>query len=443
MSTADLPSDLDAERFVLGGIFRGSRENPDFFATISEALTDAMFSLERHKCLFAAMRSVFNHGLTISAESVRLELERAGRITLVGPFIDLAVEFPDLVNIEGYCQIIAESCRLRELYSQTIAIQSRILQRDDSESIISDTQKSFSRIESTIAEDDGCNPEEIIKEAGDINVFLSPELRPGLMMPWSRLNYVTNGLKRGELIVIGAKPGIGKTSIACNVALRAAINGHLTRIESYEMLPADLLFRMICSHASVDSQEARAGRLHVEDRTNLARATSEILDCKDYLSFSRKPKRTIPGISAYLRKQRVKGRPVRLVIIDYLQKMRGIGKFERRDLEVANIAVGMKDLSVDFELPVLALAQLSVDAKEQFKQPPTIDDFRESKAIGMESDVAIILRLEDAEQLYKPSRRVNLYLVKQRNGATAKVPFLFHAKYCLYEETPEDVREVA
>lgn len=439
-SVPDLPIDRDAEQFVLGGIFAASAENPGCFPAVAEVLNEAMFSIEKHRLLFGAMRTVYARGMRITYEAVRHELGEKDALRHVGPFLDLA-ECAELVNLGGYCQAVAECFRLRQLYTKASDLQSRALSRDRSDDIIADAQKSFGQIETSLGDDDGQDPEEIVALAGGVNRFFAPENELGLMTPHRRLNFLTNGMRPGDLFVLGAKPGIGKTSVACGIAVNTALNGHLVRIESYEMLAKDLLFRMTCSHAKVDSQEARAGRLVMEDRRRLQTALSELVEAKQYLKISTKL-RTAAGIARHLRRQRGQGRPVRLLIIDYLQKMHAVGKFERREQEVSQIAVGLKDIAVEYELSVLALAQLNVDAREQFNQPPTMDDFRESKAIGQEADVAIILRLKDAEQLYQPCRFVNWYVVKQRSGRTGKIPFYFHAKYCRYEEIPEEAREV-
>jgi replicative DNA helicase len=444
-SVPDLPVDLNAEQFVLGGIFASSACNPEVFEAVAESIHEGMFGLEKNKLIFAAMRAVYTQGMHITRDTVLAELRAKGQDGFVcdGSYFQLTVDCPEVVNLEGHCDAVAECYRQRQLYSKAQDVQARVLARDPAEEIATAAQKSFGEIESIAAKDDALDPEQIIASSGGINVFLSPETETGLMTPWPRLNWITGGFLPGQLIVLGAKPGTGKTSAASNLAIHAAANQHRVRIESYEMLPKHLLFRMTCTHANVDSQEARAGRLHGEDRWRLRHAAGEIVDIKQYLRISASKVRTTGGISAYLRKQRAKGEPVRLLIVDYLQKMRAVGKYERRELEVANCAAALKDLALDHELSVLALSQLRTDAREQFEYPPTMDDFRESKTIGAEADTAIIMRMHDAEQIYKPTRLVNMYLVKQRDGRHGKIPFHFHATYCRYEEIPEPAKEVA
>ena len=432
-----LPHSTDAEQFILGGIFAGTENAPDIYQHVAETISPESFYLDKHKHLFQAMGEVYRHGLNINALTVSQELERTGANKIVGPFIELAMDLPRIHNLDSYCQIVAEKARLRSLYTSTLDIQARILCQDDSMQIVSSAQKRFGQVEQSLPQDEEVDPEQIIHEAGGLNPFLSPESRPGIMTPWQTFNYLTNGLKPGTLTVIGAKTGIGKTSLGCQLAFHAASNGHRTHFESHEMTPDELLFRMICSEASVDSHAVRAGRVSSAERYNLTATASLFQEHKDQLVFMRKPIKTTAGLGAYLRKQQSKGKPVKLLVLDLLQKLRGVGHFERRDLEVATIAADVKALAIDFELAIVAISQLNVAAKEMYNQTPTADDFKEAKAVGEAADIAIVMRLQDAEQLYQPSRLANMYIVKHRNGPPGKIQFYFHAKYTKYEEIAE------
>lgn len=439
----ELPNDELAEKFIIGSIFHASKENPDLYQHVSETIAPESFYLNKHRLLFEAMGVAYNSGLAITPATVIDALDRAGTRKMVGTFLDLVTDTAYIHNLDTYCKLVGEKYRLRRLYENTVEMQKRILLEDPSEEIVSVAQKGLIKIEESIPQDEGVTPAQIIEESGGLNAFLSPERRPGLMTPWPKFNHVTNGLHGGQLIVLGAKPGIGKTSGAANVAVRAAMNGHRVRFESHEMPPDEILFRITCTLAGVDSQEVRAGRVGAEDRRRLNDASTQLAGLGDLLIINRKPIKTTAGLASYLRKQVSRGKPIDLLVVDYLQKLHGVGKFERREQEVAQVAVGLKEIALDFRIPVLALAQLNVDAKDQFAQTPTMDDFRESKAIGQEADVALILRLNDAEQLYQDSRLVNLYVVKQRNGRIAKIRYYFHAKYTRYEEVPEEFKEAA
>jgi replicative DNA helicase len=288
-----------------------------------------------------------------------------------------------LFDLESFCRIVAEKHRLRLLYIANRDMEQRIIQQDRSLDIITDMQTSLLRTEVSMPQMKAANPAQIVDAVeGGVNGFLSPARDAGIMTWWPRFNHATNGLRRGRLYAIGAKPGIGKTSLACNIALAAVFNGHRTKIDTYEMSKEEYLFRLACTMALVDSQRAEAGYLNREERGRLADALRQIVERSAFLEISDSDNETTASIAAYLRKEKAAGRPFALQIIDYLQKMSGIGRFERREQEVAQVSGGLKKISHKMKIPVVALAQLSTSDREMYNHQPSVDDFRESKGFG-------------------------------------------------------------
>lgn len=441
LETTSLPEDVVAENLVLGSILAST--DTECFARVAEILTEAAFSVERNRVIFGAMRKIFDRGLAINFGTLRSELERVGFFRQVGAKISHLMDgMPELHDVESICAVVAEKYRLRVLIQTLDDATRRAISLESSEEIVLDTQKKLVGIEQTLASEDGTDAGKIFEEAGGINGFLSPATKPGIMSPWPRLNRCTSGFKPGEIYILGGRPGTGKTSKALQIAAQAMFNGHRVAFASYEMTPRALMHRMVCSHARVDSRRAMNGTLTEEERYALNVSAQQFDEYREFLQILDPKKKTVTALTSYARKQKILGRPVELFIVDYLQRMKGIGKFETRALEVASISGGLADMTKDHDAAVLALSQLKrdFDTGGRDKQPE-MSDVAESGGIERDADFMGILKLRDAEQLTKPVRDVDLYIVKQRNGPTGKIQFKFETVFCAFQEEPENRRE--
>lgn len=442
VDTPEMPADVLTENLVLGGII--SSHDPECFARVSEILNEPAFFLERNRVLFVAMRRIFDSGMAINLGTLRSELARCDFFQTYGGISDIVDGMPALMGIENFCRIVAEKHRLRTLIETLDAASTRAYSQEESEDIIVETQRRLHSIEQSLPTEEGTNAPRIFEQAGGINTFISPEIIPGIMSPWERLNEATNGLKPGEIYILGGRPGTGKTSMALQIGANAMINGHRVAFASYEMTPRALMHRLVCSHARVDSRLARGGHIDRLERERLLTAAHLFEEHQDLLTILDPKKKTTSALASYARKQRIAGKPVNLLIVDYLQRMRGVGRYENRALEVASISSDLTDITKDHDLAVLALSQLKRDFDTGDRQPE-MSDVAESGGIERDADFMGILKLRDAEQLTKRDRDVDLYIVKQRNGPTGKIQFKFETIFCSFQqhERPESRWEVS
>lgn len=439
-------ANLDAERFVIGGLFSMGAES---FARASEILTSASFTLEKHRLVFAAMGAVFDAGRDINYGTVLLELQKRDAISRVGSVIDLAEGMPSLHNVEAFCEEVAEAERLRKLWLAGRSIQERVEQGERSEEIIAETELSLSKTQ-TKSRQKGNRPSQIVERVGGLERFFQPDSGRAILTPWPRVNRRTNGLRPGQLWVLGGIAGTGKTSMALNIIEYAVGCGMRVKVISREMVAEELLFNLTCTRAEVDNQTVRGGKVTAEERSRLASALSDfavLMD--DFLEIEDQECSTNAAIGASLRKNVAEGRPVDLLVIDYLQLLHGVGKFDSRREEVDQIAYGCKELARTFRVPVLALAQLNTRKLEteggaprnsgsnKRPSPPSLGDFRESAAIEQAADLAWILRRTDVEQQFRQVQLIDAFLLKQRSGQTGKIPFKFRASVRRFEEVPE------
>ena len=274
--------------------------------------------------------------------------------------------------------------------------------------------------------------------------FLDPSKRVrGLSTPFLEFDEKTTGLQAGELIVIAARPSMGKTALALNIAQHVASNlpdkpGQPVAVFSLEMSKESLLTRMLCSIARVDSHRFRGGYLNQEERRRLSAALSQLVDAKLYIDDS--PGTNMMDISAKCRRLKAE-HGLALVVLDYMQLMSSKGRVENRTQEISALSRGLKLMAKDLHVPVIALSQLSrAPETRSGDHRPQLSDLRESGSIEQDADlVAFIFR----EEVYKPDREdlhgvAEFIISKQRNGPTGRIKLAFLHKYVKFENLAED-----
>ena len=440
-----LPEAQDAEKFVLAGILQ-SADPAEYYSRVAELVDASSFLDNRHRAIFAAMGELHESGAALSYSTIFLHLQRSSPDSGISlTFIsDLQENSPRLNAIETHCCFISEAARARKTLVLLNDAELRIIARDPVDEIVAETTKALQGLESHLS-DAGSDPVQIVERAGGLGVFMSPLQNDGaIATPWYKLNDATDGLQGGQVWVCGGLPGTGKTASGLNIAATAMFNKHAVLIESREMTKEALLRGMICTEAAVDSQAARSGRLSAQERNRVTAALQKFEDHKQFLEIRDSGNTTASAISKRLRQRKVAGRPVNLVIIDFLQLLRGIGRFENRTKELDQITYSLKDIAKDFDTTVLVLSQLNIRKPDEWmKRAPQLGDFRDSGAIEQVADVAIILRLHDAEQQFKSLRNVDLFLLKQREGRTGKIPLVFSAPVRRFDEPGDEMRIVA
>ncbi len=436
-----LPVNIDAERFVLGSILIDDHLYPG----VAAMLCDADFALHKHRLIWRRMVELYESGERIDRVTVANALKDHGQLESVDGLSYLASlddGLPRTSNIDGYVRIVRDKSRLRQIIHASHATINRCMDADgDVRDILADASERLLTMDAGPDERVGMQTlsEVLSVFDGGINTFLDPSKRaPGLQTGFLKFDEMTGGLHPGELIILAARPAMGKTALACNIAHHVSSRGGTVAVFSLEMSKEDLFTRICCAAARVDSQHFRAGRLPRTDKTRMLTAAGQIASSPLFIDDASSP--DLMAIRNKLRKLKAKY-GLALVIVDYLQLMGVRGK-ENRTQEVSALSRGLKIMAKDFGVPFLALSQLSraLEQRTGGERRPQLSDLRESGSLEQDADlVAFIFR----EEVYKPERQdlrgmAELILAKQRNGPTGRTNLVFLKQYTKFENAAAD-----
>ncbi|MGO9097468.1 MAG: replicative DNA helicase [Bryobacteraceae bacterium] len=441
-----LPVNLDAERFVLGSIML----DDSLFVQVAGTLQTDDFALEKHKRIFIRMMDLHERGERVDRVSVANELLKHGQLEACDGLtylISLDDGLPRTSNVDGYVGIVRDKALLRRIiFTSQKLIDRCLIGEEEPEEILAGAEDSLLKLNDLRGKAGLASPDDIIKEyEGGINAFLDPSKRiKGIGTGFVKLDEMTGGFHPGELIILAARPAMGKTALALNIAQHVATgkNPQTVAVFSMEMSKESLLTRMLCAAARVDSQKFRAGYLNQTERHHLQAAAVQLAGAPLYIDDTAGA--NLLDIHAKLRRLKAEQGGLGLVVIDYLQLMSGRGRFENRNQEISTLSRGMKMLAKEMKAPVLVLSQLSrAPETRQGDHRPQLSDLRESGSIEQDADVvAFIFR----EEVYKPDREdlrgtAELLLSKQRNGPTGKINLVFLRQWTKFENRAADISE--
>src|SRR3954447_19675489 len=352
-----LPDNLDAERFVLGAIMSSDTA----FLQVAGALMPEEFSLEKHKRIFLRMTDLHERGEKIDRVTLANELMKHGQLQSVDGLsylVSLDDGLPRLYNLDSYVTIVREKSLLRRIIAVSQDTINRCLNCDEEATqILGAVEDALMRLGDVQSKNTLSNPAQIITEyEGGINAFLDTSKRiKGISTGFLKFDEMTGGLHGGELFILAARPAMGKTALALNIAQHVATH-HAARkpvaVFSLEMSAESLLTRMICAGARVDQQKFRAGYLNADERRRLHHAAGELIEAPIFLDDT--PGTNIMDIHAKLRRLRNE-HGLGLVVIDYLQLMSSRGRSENRTQEISAMSRGLKLLSKELDVPFLVL----------------------------------------------------------------------------------------
>lgn len=437
-----LPANLDAERYVLGSILI----DPEAWITVSSFLSQDDFSLLANQRIFTAMESLWDQGLRIERVSLAEELTRRGQLESVGGLgylVSLDDGLPKIFDIETYIKIVRGKSLLRRLILQMQGVIDRCyLASDAPEDILAEAENGLLTISGSNTRDSLVTPLEIVEAyPNKLDGLLDPQSRiKGTATGFVDFDTMTGGLRGGELVILAARPAMGKTALALNIGQHVAThrdNPLTVALFSLEMSKEALLTRMICSAARVDQSRFRASHLDPDERYRLAAAATNLMAAPLYIDDSSNV--SLMEIHAKLRRLKAE-RGLGLVIIDYLQLMSSRGRHENRVQEVSTLSRGLKLLSKELDTPFLVLSQLSRAPETRKEGPrPLLSDLRESGSIEQDADlVCFVFR----EGYYKPDNielryQAELIIGKQRNGPVGRVKLNFHPEFTLFSNRTE------
>ena len=435
-----LPSNVDAERFVLGSVLL----NDSLYIQAAGELQPDDFSLEKHRRIFSRMGELHERGERIDRVTIANELMRFNELEScdgLSYLVSLDDGLPQNLNIDAYVRIVKDKAVLRRIIFASQHLMNRCLIGDEEpDEILAGAEETLLKLGESRVRSGLVSPRQVIEEyQGGLNAFLDPSKRvKGISTGFTRFDEKTSGLHAGDLFILAARPSMGKTALALNIAQHVASKVKRTvAIFSLEMSKESLLTRMLCATARVDSQKFRAGYLSADERKRLQAAASSMVEAPLFIDDTAGIH--LMDIHAKLRRMKAE-HGLGLVIVDYLQLMSGRGRFENRNQEISTISRGMKLLAKELNVPMIVLSQLNrAPETRQGDHRPQLSDLRESGSIEQDADlVAFIFRPEvyyrDRDDL---RGKADLILAKQRNGPTGKVPLVFLHGYTRFENPAE------
>ncbi|MEX2584469.1 MAG: replicative DNA helicase [Gemmatimonadota bacterium] len=434
------PYSLEAEMSVLGGMFI----DVDAVVKAIEVIDDSMFYREGHRRLYRAMVRLWEQGEVIDAVTLSEELKSSGDYDSIGgaPYLaQLLDAVPTSANVEYHAKIVREKALLRRLIeAATSIIQATYEAGGEVEALLDEAEQKIFQIAQTHDRKGFVWIKELLWPAMEQIELLSQNSSAitGVPTGFADLDEKTAGFQKGDLVIVAARPSMGKTALTLNIAQHAAIGAHRSvAFFSLEMSKEALVQRMLTSEARVDASRVRTGRLRDDDYPRLAQAAGLLNTAPIYIDDT-------AGIS--ILEMRAKARRLKsdrpdlaMVIVDYLQLMQGNGRTENRQQEVSEISRGLKALAKELDIPVVALSQLSRAVESRPDKRPMMSDLRESGALEQDADV--IMFLYRPEYYHGPTDkdgnslegRAELIVGKQRNGATGTIQLMFHKEFTRFE----------
>ena len=425
-----LPANVEAERSILGAILLDNLA----YNEAAEHLKAEDFSLDSHRRVFTRMVDLAESSRPIDMITLIEELDRRKELEAIGDvgYISGLVDgVPDRPSIEHYIKIVRDKALLRGLiHAANAAIARASDQSDPAEEILNDAEAAIFQLSEKRIGRGFMGIQEIVKESfGSVDALLQRGQRiTGLATHYTDLDEMTSGFQRSDLIIIAARPSMGKTAFAMNIAENASIEDQkVVGMFSLEMSREALLLRLLCSRARVDSHKMRTGSLWRDDMTKVVHAMEQLAHAPIFIDDT-------PGIS--LSEMRAKARRLQqsqgkldLLIVDYLQLMSGGSKrYENRTQEVSAISRGLKALAKELTVPVIALSQLSRAPESRGgDHRPQLSDLRESGSIEQDADVVAFIFREEVYKQDDPDLqgKAELIIAKQRNGPTGRVNLAF------------------
>jgi replicative DNA helicase len=435
-----LPQSREAERAILGAILLDSHA----LNSAVEHLRPEDFFLDQHRRIFERMigLSEAQHAIdlvTLSEElSRRGELEAAGGI---GYLAQLSDGVARVTNIEHYARIVKDKSVLRSLIYASVNIQQRALDAEsDADTILDEAEAGIFRLAEDRAHTGFVGIKQLVRENFERleRIFSEGRHITGLATQYSQLDNEMAGLQNSELIIVAARPSMGKTSLALNIAENVALNQGLpVAVFSLEMQKEALLLRLLASQARVNAHHFRTGRLGKEEWAKISSALSRVADAPLWIDDSASC--TVLEMAAKLRRLK-REHNLAFVVVDYLRLVASRGRFSNRNEEVSSISRALKGLAKELRVPVMVLSQLT-RAPEKEDRKPQLADLRESGAIEQDADVVLFIHRPNIYKKDQPEEeraKTELIIAKQRNGPTGILKFVFLEKHTRFEEAAPD-----
>lgn len=434
------PHNLEAERALLGGLMM----DPDRLARAAEIIDGDDFYRQDHAALFKLLQRMNSDGRVIDMVTVPDLVERDNNSDTYGG-VEYVVQLPDhapsTANLEHYARVVKEMSILRQVIKVGQgAAKKSFSQPEDIETLIEELTRDVLTLKAG-ADTRGW---EQISLTIDAEVARIAELSEssdevsGVSTGFVGLDKMLAGFQPSDLIVLAARPGMGKTALALNLVMNAALGGDVAvGVFSLEMGRGQLVTRLLSAEGMVQSEKLRTGRLDPDDWTRLTEAAETLRGARIHIDDT--PGMSISGVRARARRLYAKDPTLKLIVIDYLQLMRGDDPRSPREQQVASISRGLKGLAKELGVTVIALSQLNRGVEQRAEKEPMISDLRESGAIEQDADIIMFIYRDDYYNEDSPDKGLAKVIVaKQRNGPTGDTKLVFQGEFTRFFDLAAD-----
>lgn len=431
-----LPFSLEAEQAVLGSILL----DPERFNEIASLLSSDDFYLEEHKQIYLAMQELFIKSRTIDVVTLIDTVVKQGVYNTdeqgKNYIMAIAEIVPSASNIKDYAKIVKDKSLLRQLINVCDEInETAYSEQDDVAALLDHASQRIFSVAQGHEQQSLTHVREIIVDVYDHLKLLreSPEKASGTPTGFTDLDRIIVGLNESDLVLIGARPGMGKTTFAMNMATRAARKmNKAVCVFSLEMSKDQLVSRMLSSEGLVDNYAMKTGMLNNKEFTDLANAASMLSDLPIYIDDTTGI--TITGMKAKLRRMKNLG----MVVIDYLQLMQSERRIDNRVHEVAEISRNLKLMTKELKVPIVTCAQLSRGPESRTDKTPMLSDLRDSGAIEQDADIVMFLYRPEYYDEQEPQNKAEVIIAKNRHGATGKIEMGYLGQYFKFTDLQKE-----
>lgn len=421
------PQNIEAEQAVLGALLIDSNA----IARVAESLRPDSFYKQAHRFIYSSIIKLFNNNEPIDIVTVSDHLRNIEKLELVGgrAYVnDLALSVITSANLEYYAKIVTEKAVLRELIKAGGEIASLGYEDEGVETAVDSAEQLIFSISQRKTANNLTHVGEIVLDSYNQieKRYNNRDELTGIPSGFYDLDSLTAGFQPSDLIIVAARPSMGKTAFCLNIAQEVGIRKKKpVCVFSLEMSKEQLVQRMLCSEAEIDSNRLRTGHMHAEDWSKLAKAMSEMGDSPVFIDDT--PGATVTDIRAKCRRLCMEQKELGLVIVDYLQLMESSSKKLDRVHEISQISRGLKNLARELKTPIIALSQLSRAVESRQNKKPMLSDLRESGSIEQDADIVMFIY---RDEYYNPENldskgKAEILVAKQRNGPVGNVDLLF------------------
>lgn len=428
------PQSIEAEENVLGAML----VNPLVVPRIAELLSAEMFYDPAHVEIYASIMELFNTSRPVDIITVSEDLNTKDKLKKIGgraKINTLATNVVTTANAEYYAKIVAEKSSLRDLINAGSDIVEMAYEEGSTGEVLELAERAIFSIAQKRTKSDLVHIKDIVGESYeqiDARYHNSDELS-GVSTGFYDLDAMTSGLQKSDLIILAARPSVGKTTFAMNIAQNVGVLAKKpVLVFSLEMKKDQIVRRMLCSQAEIDMSRLNSGRMQNKDWVDLSEAMGVLAEAPIYIDDT--PVLTITDLRAKCRKAAMKLGDIGLVVIDYLQLMEGTqkgGNADNRVNVISAISRGLKGIAREVDVPIIALSQLSRDIEKRQDKKPMLSDLRESGSIEQDADIVMFIHREDyygRENVEIENRgKAEIIIAKQRNGQVGSVELLFQA----------------